>query len=132
MSANYTVPQARKDARKAMEEMDAEYQNANGIPERFEVALKALHHPAKDETNTFSLPDQVRRLISRYQVYLLAAWGRGDIEGKLSEQSLSTKANRTESLAKMLEAKGHDKAAKEQRKKAAALREQAKTFRETP
>jgi hypothetical protein len=129
MSApKYTVPQARKDARRAMEEMDAEYQNTDGIPDRFEARLKALHQLGKDEVG-FLLSDQVRRLIASYQVYLLAAWGRGDIEGKLTEQSISAKANRTESLAKMLEAKGNDKAAKAQRKKAAELRTQALTFR---
>lgn len=123
-----TAADARKSARFQMEGMDTLYQNTEGIPERYEVRLKAITKPHVG-TDEPSLADQVIKIVQRYQVYLLARWGRGEIDGIETERSVLLKAVRTEALAKGQELRGNVKAANRMRRAAEKLREHAKTLR---
>ena len=123
-----TPAEARKSARDQMEAMDKLYQNHDGIGERYEAKLKAMHKPHVD-TEEPSLADQVTKIVQRYQVYVLARWGRGEIEGIETERSVLLRASRTETLAKAQELRGNVKTANRMRRQAEKLREHAKTLR---
>ncbi len=138
MSVAYTVPQARKDARAAMEALDIEYRNTAGIPERFELKLKALHQPGKESSDT-ALAYQVQRLKDSYFVYLLAAWGRGDIVGKGHVDTKAERVTKLEAkirsqlaLAQSQEDDGKNASAKGLRKSVKKLQKELGELQATP
>jgi hypothetical protein len=68
--------------------------------------------------------------LDSFFITVLWMWAKKMIPGPTTRESLEKGAKQADSLAKMLENKGHDDAAKKQRARAAKLRKEANELRE--
>ena len=88
------------------------------IPENVKVALKAILTTEYPST-------QSDAVLMKMEMFCLAAWARGEIDGPDTPEALESRAKQALSLAKMMDKKDDPKGAKKQRERAAGLQARA-------
>jgi len=114
------VKQVRGELLALNREYDPEGDGA-GIDERFEAKLQALLVADNQQATA-------ERIRDSFQIHLLSDWAKKKIDGKPSVLMYQRKAKRARSLAKMLEKKGDQAAARAQLTQALEFEKMASEF----
>lgn len=119
-------PEVTQAALEACFKLAREYGYAEGkdLPPNVEFCIHAIRL-ARDLACAVIVKDKAEQ---KMLVSMLAAWGRGDIPGKVTAASIQDKIDGALQLAKVEEDRGNEKYAETQRKRAARLQQELDDF----
>lgn len=109
---------------KKMVAMQNEYGGKPPDQRLLDKAKSVLLSPTRERAQEAST-----KAVNSAEIHYLTEWASGRIPGKVTAHSAERDANKADSLAEMLDAKGQNEAAAGQRKRAQELRELSKQLR---